>query len=373
MAIRDRRGFTLIELLVVIAIIGILAAMLFPVFARARESARKIQCLSNVKNIALAMQMYLTDYDMFPPGEHNQDLINNVDTAGGGSDRCWDQGGIEQWAWRANPYLRWPVILDEYIKNRDVWRCPSAKLETGASFVITPVPSVVARLRNGEGGWGEGAVEYGFGICATTWPSGWGGVITDSITQGALAGTNIINYGADTGVKSQAFVQSVAYNGMCIELKTASIDDPASWVVCSDGGALQDAGSPGTIAYPDLCCAECSGVNWYTWGWPVVENGHTSCPDGSWCGDCWNMHASYEFATDPNLRRSNTRHLGGVNIGYADGHAAWTTSQGVLDRASQRQITGIYGFCACASRERYLNECGEPAAGMVFLMDKGGF
>ena len=58
-----RKGFTLIELLVVIAIIAILAAMLFPVFARARESARKIQCLSNVKNIAMAFQIYLTDFD----------------------------------------------------------------------------------------------------------------------------------------------------------------------------------------------------------------------------------------------------------------------------------------------------------------------
>jgi len=52
-----------VELLVVIAIIAILAAMLFPVFARARESARKIQCLSNVKNIAMAFQIYLTDFD----------------------------------------------------------------------------------------------------------------------------------------------------------------------------------------------------------------------------------------------------------------------------------------------------------------------
>jgi prepilin-type N-terminal cleavage/methylation domain-containing protein len=62
-----RHGFTLIELLVVIAIIGILAAMLFPVFARARESARKIQCLSNVKNIAMAVQMYIADYQQSPP------------------------------------------------------------------------------------------------------------------------------------------------------------------------------------------------------------------------------------------------------------------------------------------------------------------
>ena len=73
--IRRYRGFTLIELLVVIAIIAILAAMLFPVFARARESARKIQCLANVKNIATAFQMYLTDYDRMAPGEHRTEVV----------------------------------------------------------------------------------------------------------------------------------------------------------------------------------------------------------------------------------------------------------------------------------------------------------
>ncbi|NIR00098.1 MAG: DUF1559 domain-containing protein, partial [Gemmatimonadales bacterium] len=71
-----RHGFTLIELLVVIAIIGILAAMVFPVFARARESARRAVCLSNVKNIALAINMYLGDFDAFPPDEARQEVVD---------------------------------------------------------------------------------------------------------------------------------------------------------------------------------------------------------------------------------------------------------------------------------------------------------
>ncbi|MEJ5251021.1 MAG: prepilin-type N-terminal cleavage/methylation domain-containing protein [Armatimonadota bacterium] len=65
------RGFTLIELLVVIAIIAILAAILFPVFARAREAARKTTCLSNTKQIATGIMVYIQDYDETYPAACN--------------------------------------------------------------------------------------------------------------------------------------------------------------------------------------------------------------------------------------------------------------------------------------------------------------
>jgi prepilin-type N-terminal cleavage/methylation domain-containing protein len=112
------RGFTLIELLVVIAIIGVLAAMVFPVFARARESARKAVCLSNVKNIALAINMYLGDYQAFPPDFDDPNLEAWFDAC------CTGEYGQYQdktmIGFLSNPYLRWPVVLDEYLRNRDV-------------------------------------------------------------------------------------------------------------------------------------------------------------------------------------------------------------------------------------------------------------
>src|SRR5574340_836561 len=116
--LRRRSGFTLIELLVVIAIIAILAAMLFPVFARARESARKIQCLSNVKNIAMAVQIYLSDFDRFPPKEHRADVYSYM---GSGSDDPHPGGGngTGNCETHANPFLMWPVVFDEYVRSEE--------------------------------------------------------------------------------------------------------------------------------------------------------------------------------------------------------------------------------------------------------------
>jgi prepilin-type N-terminal cleavage/methylation domain-containing protein/prepilin-type processing-associated H-X9-DG protein len=99
-----RKGFTLIELLVVIAIIAILAAILFPVLARAREKARSSSCQNNLKNIATAFKMYTNDWDEKFPAPNGAPHDNQFTP------------GAE---------IPWPVQLDPYIKNWQIFKCPS--------------------------------------------------------------------------------------------------------------------------------------------------------------------------------------------------------------------------------------------------------
>ncbi len=125
------RGFTLIELLVVIAIIAILAAILFPVFSRAREKARQTQCLSNTRQMGLALQQYTQDYDEilvpfaygFP---YTRLMLPSADDPT-----------------RLVPcplhICRWPGLLQPYIKNTQIFRCPSY-----AGPYVFPCPSLTA-------------------------------------------------------------------------------------------------------------------------------------------------------------------------------------------------------------------------------------
>lgn len=106
-AAHKQRGFTLIELLVVIAIIAILAAILFPVFAQAREAARKTTCVSNSKQMGTAISMYKTDYDdTFPMAYY----YNNDNNSGNG-------------------YSQWSGLIQPYTKSWGMFICPSDKIK----------------------------------------------------------------------------------------------------------------------------------------------------------------------------------------------------------------------------------------------------
>ncbi len=315
-----RRGFTLIELLVVIAIIGILAAMVFPVFARARESARKAVCLSNVKNIALAVQMYLADNnDTLPPGEHRQEVTDYFEALGGFDPSTGDCG--VQHTNQLNPYLRWAVVLDEYTKNRDVWRCPSARLNHGATFVIAD-SDWLGYLQAHEGEWGEDTV----GPCNVSWPNGWGGDVTDSVMQQKLAVE-------DTGqAVNKAFIQSYSvtaanYMGnFSSDLKLASVEDPVKYVVVADGGSQTEMTSVQTMAFPDVCAAGCSIV--VCWEDPDY-NAEAEFP-----------YLPDEVKSDMQQMKAYARHLGGSNVGFLDGHARWHSVGDIL-------ANGPRGVCGC--------------------------
>lgn len=103
----SRRAFTLIELLVVIAIISILAAILFPVFGRARENARRSSCQSNLKQIGLGLEQYKQDYDGYTPG--------------------------------STFYQRsWPSMIFAYVKSEQIFACPSGESDKVRRAILGP-------------------------------------------------------------------------------------------------------------------------------------------------------------------------------------------------------------------------------------------
>ena len=138
-----RRGFTLIELLVVIAIIAILAAILFPVFARAKESAKKAVCLDRLKQMGLALHMYAQDYDeMFPIG-------GTIAVPG-------------EWASDGNPKFYFASALWPYVKNREVFYCPSchAMAQANQSASTLAGRQWGAALDDTDANWNVGNIGY---------------------------------------------------------------------------------------------------------------------------------------------------------------------------------------------------------------------
>ncbi len=137
--VRRPKGFTLIELLVVIAIIAILAAILFPVFAKARENARKSTCQSNLKQIGLGLMQYVQDYD--------EVYVRYATTVGA-----------------ATHY--WPAALDSYVKNTQIYVCPSR------STIVWPGPSNPTSTTCGYGFNGSGVGYSGVAMATINDPAG---------------------------------------------------------------------------------------------------------------------------------------------------------------------------------------------------------
>jgi prepilin-type N-terminal cleavage/methylation domain-containing protein len=193
--VRRSNAFTLLELLVVIAIIAILAAILFPVFAQAREKARQAACLSNMKQIGIGLIMYASDYDsQYPPSQLPSSGPNIVS---------------------------WPQMMQPYIKNEQVFVCPST-----APGSFSPDPKLI---------FGGTARHY----CAQTRTDISFGVLTGadgSLVQPFLV--NRLSYGRNliptnawktagfTGGDKSGFVTT----GTTLSVMEAQIEDPAGTI-----------------------------------------------------------------------------------------------------------------------------------------------
>lgn len=141
-----KSGFTLVELLVVLAVICILVALLFPVFSRVRENARRTTCMSNLKQIGLGMQQYISDYDGVTPS-----IYVDITSDPGGSDPGGTaKGHIRGYNWRVQTF--------SYIKSTEIFRCPSNPMNKESATVTSaaqPIQVNVSYAANyGTGGLG---------------------------------------------------------------------------------------------------------------------------------------------------------------------------------------------------------------------------
>jgi prepilin-type N-terminal cleavage/methylation domain-containing protein/prepilin-type processing-associated H-X9-DG protein len=253
---RNLRAFTLIELLVVIAIIAILAAILFPVFAQAREKARSASCLSNEKQLILGLMQYLQDSDeAFPPTTTEREGVQSTIT---------DPKSAFVYSIRGRMAAYVPGSSNTS-KGASVWACPSAD----------DWPT--------QGVSGDTSVSI-------YWPNDYGFNINEAVIVATSSGTTGVSAAANT-----YFTNNPTF-GFSQLVTLATLDSPAAFLVVADAARADKQVARGSLTPQYLDPANLSAApksyDTGTNGWTAVATQAAASP----------------------------RHQGGYNAGYADGH-----------------------------------------------------
>jgi prepilin-type processing-associated H-X9-DG protein len=283
--------------------------------------------------------MYMADNnDRLAPSEHRREAVEYWASSPGVGGDGWmadDDGDCPHNAIQGNPYLRWPVVLDEYVKNRDVWNCSSAKMYAAPRFINACVPDFLTYLRQWEGSWGRDA---DFCIKDQTFPPGWGGDVTDTLLQQRTPGHWLDQAWGGESEAHKTFTQSIGFTGH-YDLKLVEVQDPTNFAICGDVGPWTDWNGLGNMAYPDLCAVECSNCMCTdSWIEDCIDNISQGCPATAECFHQY--HSNSSMLRDRNLLKKGTRHLGGVNLGFLDGHAAWWNSEALVAEHKERTQAG---------------------------------
>ncbi|MCC6731165.1 MAG: DUF1559 domain-containing protein [Chthonomonadales bacterium] len=266
-----RRAFTLIELLVVIAIIAILAAILFPVFAQARSAARKATSLSNVKQIALGILMYVQDYDeTFPQSEYG----------GGAAEPTY-------------PHVEWYAMIYPYVKNGDRTQVNGVDQSWGKDgiFHAPGYPQAASNIVGDPGGG------HSYGVDEAIFPTNYectpastpNGTVPVAMLDNSASKVILMEKGAN--YSSWGYPWYHPWQQMWVGPILRTPNDPSTRF--RDG---VDVYTPGTPVYS-----------------PVFDSDCSSSYDGAW--ECA-AHARYRY--------SNT-----CPMAFADGHAKAVTRSGI--------------------------------------------
>lgn len=278
---KQKQGFTLIELLVVIAIIAILAAILFPVFAQAREKARSASCESNLKQQTLGILQYMQDYDDMMVIAHNC-------TQAPEAEYCSPSYGPPS-------EIDWPDAIQPYLKNWQVFRCPSAEIDPYNIWGNAPYGNPPLNY-GGPNNW-QVLPSYAFNI--------------DYLNPDYQCLGQYEIPGAGPPIPPTGTTGPFGY-----PVSDNQIQEPAATVLLVDAKEMASSAGFYESNIVDAPASDTSAVN--------------ACGYGGWGTDSYgDTGGGLTGIPNTSTELFDPRHTGGGNVAFCDGHVKWYTPGGL--------------------------------------------